>query len=357
MIITPTLDGRDGLSCLARQVVDAIGSGFADVALDVWVLAPAEPGRDGIRIRSANDHRTTLVAWSLAEACQATVPDLVLVLHLHLLPLAGPLAARGVPVVPFLIGVESWRRLRGVRALALRSARVAVAISSHTCSEFRRHNPGFADLQVEVCHPATPALAASVSTATRGQPFALIVGRLAADERYKGHDLLLDVWPVIERAVPGAALVVAGGGDDERRLRARVAAEGLERAVTFTGTVDPGALAELYRACTMFVMPSRGEGFGLVLLEAMSVGRACIAGPGAAEEIVEHGVTGLIVDPDDHHAIAAAIVRLFTDGVVREQFGAAGQLRARERFAVPRFIGDLTAIVAPILARSAASPC
>jgi phosphatidyl-myo-inositol dimannoside synthase len=358
LIITPSLDGRDGLSCLTRQVVDAVRSGFADVVLDVWVLAPAEPYQDGIRISSAKDHRTALVAWSLAEACQATVPDLVVVLHVHLLPLAWPLAARGVPIVPFLIGIESWRYLRGVRAMALRRARVAVAISSHTEREFRRSNPSFTDLHVEICHPAAPVLADGASASVERQPFALIVGRLAADERYKGHDLLLDVWPAVERVVPGATLVVAGGGDDAPRLRARVLAEGLQRAVTFTGILDAHALAALYRTCAMFVLPSRGEGFGLVLLEAMSAGRACIAGPGAAEEIVEDGITGLIVDPDDHQAMVAAIVRLFTDATLRDRFGAAGQVRAREVFGVRRFARDLTAILAPLVrARSAASPC
>ena len=286
------------------------------------------------------------------------MPDLVIVLHLHLLPLVWALAVRGVPIVPFLIGIESWRRLRGVRAMALRRARLAVAISSHTDREFRQSNPGFADLQVEICHPATPLLADGVAIRTEGPPFALIVGRLAAEERYKGHDLLLDVWPAVERLVPGAALVVAGGGDDEGRLRARVAAEGLQRAVTFTGTLNPQALAALYRSCTMFVLPSRGEGFGLVLLEAMSAGRACIAGPGAAEEIVDHGVTGLIVDPNDHDAIVAAITRLFTDTALTERFGAAGEVRAREVFGSGRFVRDLTAILAPLVSTpSAVSPC
>jgi phosphatidyl-myo-inositol dimannoside synthase len=358
LILTPSLDGRDGLSCLARQVVDAVRSSFSDIVLDVWVLAPAAPGGDGIRISSALNQRSTLIGWSLAQACQPTTPDVVLVLHLHLLPLAWPLAARGVPVVPFLIGIESWRQLRGTRAMALRRARVAVAISSHTERAFRQSNPSFAGLQVEVCHPATPMLADAAAQPEAGPPFALIVGRLAADERYKGHDLLLDAWPAVERLVPGAALVVAGGGDDEARLRARVAAEGLQHAVTFTGTLDPQALASLYRNCTMFVLPSRGEGFGLVLLEAMSAGRACIAAPGAAEEIVEHGITGLIVDPDDHDAMVAAIARLFTNAALTQRFGAAGQVRAREVFGVERFVRDLTTILAPLVhPRSAVSPC
>ena len=73
---------------------------------------------------------------------------------------------------------------------------------------------------------------------------------------------------------------------------------------------------------------------------------------------MDHGVTGLVVDPDDRDAIVAAIVRLFTDHIARERFGAAGQVRAREVFGVGRFVRDLSAILAPLLsARTAPLPC
>ena len=73
LIITPSLDGRDGLSCLARQVVDAVRSSFADSVLDVWVLAPAGQAVR-IRISSAMGQRSTLVRWSSRRRAGPTCP-------------------------------------------------------------------------------------------------------------------------------------------------------------------------------------------------------------------------------------------------------------------------------------------
>jgi glycosyltransferase involved in cell wall biosynthesis len=126
--------------------------------------------------------------------------------------------------------------------------------------------------------------------------------------------------------------VVAGGGDDEPRLREKARALGLDRHVRFEGLAGPARLAELYRTAAFFVMPSRGEGFGLVYLEAMRAGLPCIAAPGAAEEIVEHGVSGLIADPREPGALAGAIVRLFADPRARAAMGAAARACVAARF-------------------------
>ena len=102
-------------------------------------------------------------------------------------------------------------------------------------------------------------------------------------ERYKGHDQLLEAMTTL----PDARLVVAGDGDDRRRLEEKAAALGLGDRTFFTGFLSEATLAELYRRCAAFVMPSRGEGFGLVYLEAMRAGKPVLAARGsAAEEIV-----------------------------------------------------------------------
>jgi len=170
-------------------------------------------------------------------------------------------------------------------------------------------------------------------------PFALIVGRMAAEERYKGHDLLVDVWPRVIDEVPAAQLVVVGEGDDVRRLQARAAALGGH--VRFTGRVSSEALAALYRRCAFFAMPSAGEGFGLVFLEAMRAGKACIGGAGAAAEIISDGVTGLVVDPSSPADVLAAVVRLFRESETRERMGRAGAARAASEFTEARFADRL----------------
>jgi len=103
-------------------------------------------------------------------------------------------------------------------------------------------------------------------------------------------------------------------------------------AVRFEGRVTDAALLDLYRDCAFFVMPSRDEGFGLVFLEAMRAGRACIGAPGSAAEIIEDGVTGLIVDPGDPEQVLKALVRLFQDRELSDRMGQAGWRRWARAF-------------------------
>ncbi len=158
---------------------------------------------------------------------------------------------------------------------------------------------------------------------------------MAAEERYKGHDVLLDLWPRVTAEVPGARLVIAGEGNDRARLEAKAAP--LEDGVSFLGRVSDETLAALYRHCAFFVMPSRDEGFGLVFLEAMRAGKACIGGIGAAAEIIEDGVTGLVVDPADPEQVLKAVLRLYREPETRERMGRAGAARVAARFTEGHF--------------------
>jgi glycosyltransferase involved in cell wall biosynthesis len=177
-----------------------------------------------------------------------------------------------------------------------------------------------------VCRPGAPALPAAAPEAVHG-PYALIVGRMNSRERYKGHDTLIDVWPAVRRAVPDARLVIAGEGDDLGRLRAK-AGDGIE----FAGRVEEPRLAALYRDATFFVMPSTEEGFGLVYLEAMRASTPCIAARGAAEEIINDGRDGLIIDAHDRDALVAAMIRLFVDPGTRARLAKAAVERADGEF-------------------------
>ena len=203
---------------------------------------------------------------------------------------------------------------------------------------FKAANPAFGETVVRVVHPGLPLLPSGESEAVNSdRPMALIVGRMAADELYKGHDLLIDIWPRVLVRHPQAELCVVGDGTGRARLEARVASAGLSGAIRFTGQVDDDSLARLYRQCRFFVMPSRDEGFGLVFLEAMRAGKACIGARGAAAEIIEHGATGWVVDPSDADDACRAVTSLFDDADVCRRFGQAGELRFRTMFTAAHF--------------------
>jgi glycosyltransferase involved in cell wall biosynthesis len=158
------------------------------------------------------------------------------------------------------------------------------------------------------------------------RPRFLFVGR---EWERKGGPELLRAWPAVRAARPDAELVVVGPSELPGAL---------PDGVRFAGRIDRAttdgerAFTDAYRQATAFVLPSRFEPFGIVLLEAMAYGLACVAGTGCAmPEIVEDGVTGRVADTADPAALAAALLTL-ADPETARRMGAAGRRRLEERF-------------------------
>ena len=331
IVLTPMMGGADGISEMTRQWVRVLESrvGREVGALEVWSLdddskpAVAAPKT---AFQTARGGRLRYASMAMRHGLASASDTLVVVMHVHLLPVALPLVWRGARLLPVLMGIEAWTPLRRLERAALERAWKVVAISSHTIRRFCAANPSFASIPIAVCQPGTPAMA-SPAAERIGGAYALIVGRMNSRERYKGHDMLIEVWPLVREAVPHARLVVAGDGDDAPRLRAK-AGEGIE----FVGRVDEARLAALYRDATLFVMPSTEEGFGLVYLEAMRASTPCIAARGAAEEIMTNGRDGAIVDAGDRDALVGAMVRLFVDPHLRARMAAAALQRVNGEF-------------------------
>ena len=155
------------------------------------------------------------------------------------------------------------------------------------------------------------------------EPRLVAVGRLIP---IKGFDLLLQAFAAARAEVPALTLELAGAGAEEEPLRA-AAPDG----VTFLGRVDP--VTPVYERNAIVVVPSRGEGFGMVALEAAERGRAAIvAGVGGLPEIVEDGTTGVVVPPQDVDALTRAIVELARDPARVRALGAAARQRAVASF-------------------------
>jgi phosphatidyl-myo-inositol dimannoside synthase len=174
----------------------------------------------------------------------------------------------------------------------------------------------------------------------------LIVGRMNRAERYKGHDELLESWPLILQEVPAAQLVIAGRGDDVQRLRSKAGELGVANNVLFTGFVSDATLDAVRKRVTLFALPSRGEGFGLVYLEAMRAGLPCIGGTeDAARDVIVHGETGLLANPRNRIELARSIVRLLQSRDLSAAYGAAGKRRFEEVFTFPRYCERLRTVL------------
>ena len=338
-VLAPQVGGQDGISELARQVIDALAHDAGTYRVAVHSLGDAErpPTVSAVDFSASGGSRVRFAAAVIAAAREASAGDLVLPLHAHLLPLALPFVFRGATLASMIIGIDAWRRLSWLQRLAMRRARRTVAISRHSAERFAAANPEFASRDIRVCHPAVPSLPSAGAWQRVAPGFGLMVGRMSAKERYKGHDAVLEAWPDVVAAWPRARLVIAGDGDDRSRLEQKAADLGLSAVVTFPGRVGGDVLAALYRDAALFVMPSRDEGFGLVYLEAMSAGLPCIGCPGAAAEILAHNRTGVLVPYGDVPAVRDACVRLFADDQARVRLGAAAAADVATRFLPEHF--------------------
>src|SRR5450759_4251205 len=160
-----------------------------------------------------------------------------------------------------------------------------------------------------------------------------IVGVVARLEAEKGHRTLLEAWPLVLAAVPSAWLLIIGEGSERDSLEAQVASLGIEDRVVFTGRREdvPAATAALDVA----VLPSYREAQGLSILEAMALSRPVVASRvGGIPEVIEAGVSGLLVSPRDPEALAGAIIRLLKDHPYADMIGRAGHDVVHERFCI-----------------------
>ena len=223
IVIGPQFGGGDGLSELGRQVVAALAADAADAVLVYSLQDRGHPEilrRLPVRFCSSNGNRLHFVAAILGQTIRVSPGDLIVVLHSHFLPLSLPLVARGAALAAVLVGIESWRPLTMLQRAALSKAAHVVAISHHTVERFKAANPAVVRVGLNVCHPSAPAPRdAGPSLVAPG--FALIVGRMSREERYKGHDALLEAWPRVRASCSDARLVIVGDGDDRAACRQR----------------------------------------------------------------------------------------------------------------------------------------
>ena len=359
MLVSAGLRLDGGGSALLGRLCATAAAGFCrerGLGFRVLHLGEDDPaGTEGIgraAVRSFGGDQKALAFAVLASQMRRPRPAL---LFDHLGPArAQTLLPRGLrsPYLLFLLGIEVWGDLTWDRRRALEGAAVRVAISEHTRRRARERHPWLPAVDVLPLALEERAPTGMVDAALLerlGTGFLLIVGRMSASERYKGHDELLEAMPRVLAHHPEARLVIAGGGDDRARLEARSAALGLVGRALFTGYVSEATLAELYRRSAAFVMPSRNEGFGLVYLEAMRTGRPCVALRGtAAAEVVLDGETGVLVDaePED---LAAALLRLLDAPDLGARLGEAGRDRWRRELSLPAFRQRLNAHLERIL--------
>lgn len=169
-------------------------------------------------------------------------------------------------------------------------------------------------------------------------PYFMIVARMPKSGRNKGHELLIESMSILKNRGEKVSLVVVGDGNDKDRLVNLCMEKELHEEIIFTGFVSDDCLTALYDNCIALAMPSTGEGFGLVYIEAMARKKACIGCYGnGAEEIIVDNETGFLVRPDDAFMLADKMLRLLKVKHLASQFGECGYRRFKNHYTYDSF--------------------
>lgn len=193
-------------------------------------------------------------------------------------------------------------------------------------------------LRDSVIENAVDASGPDPSPVSLDPPHLVCLGRLVAE---KGFDLAIEAVRMLRETHPDVRLTVAGDGDRREALEDAVRHGGLSDDVHFIGWVSPDEVPELLATATVVLVPSRTEAFGLVAAEAAMAGRPVVASDvGGLAGVVEHGRTGILVEPDDAGRLAWAVRRMLEDPEATRRMGREARSAALDRFSWQVHVDD-----------------
>lgn len=241
-------------------------------------------------------------------------PRVILVWHLGMLKLVPFLRAPDARVIVFLHGIEAWRAQDGMTKHAFGQVDLFLSNTLFTYHRFLEFQPQLEKIPHSVTAlgigEADPVIALPLSP-----PALLMLSRLDRGENYKGHQELIGVWDRVRSKLPGAELWIAGDGNLRVDLERLAKGQQSAASIRFLGRVTEDQKQKLLHDCRALAMPSRGEGFGLVYLEAMRAGRpSLVSEADAGRQVVNPPELGLAVNPADADGLVVAVARLLDSG-------------------------------------------
>ena len=322
-LVSDGYGARGGIARYNQDLVEALADGTTEILIvprhgdaSGVVLPPRVRQKPSISSRVSYSLAALVAAWRFRPI------DTVFCGHVYMASLALLFARLfGARYWVQAHGTDVWKDRRGLALRVIGDADLVTTVSRETRRILLREVDlppervrVLPDTVQDVFAPGPASVALRDRLKLGAGPILLTVGRLASNERYKGHEPVFSVLAGLRRKFPDLVYVVAGDGDDRPRLEA-VATELAPGAVRFLGFVPDADLPDLYRLADLYVMPSTEEGFGIVYLEAAACGLRVVGGKGGgtADAIPDERV-GVIVDPADRAALTVAIEQQLARG-------------------------------------------
>ncbi len=297
---------------------------------------------EGIRVHRISSHQALMaqdlkaiaaIRYRVSALKQSFAPDLV---HVHC---TDPgtyfhLNSRILPFPPTLLTIHDELKDERIQDYALLGQLIRHADAVTTVSEFMlqllKKNASYAADRMSLVYNGLPE-SDQRNSHRFSVPRLLCLGRLS---REKGFDVALDAFAEIAIKHPDVKLIIAGDGPDREGLMSKGLRLGLSNRVMFPGWIPPEEVSDLIGSATITLMPSRfNEPFGLVALQAAQQGCPVIAARvGGLPEVIEEGISGLLVEPDNSGALADNVLRLLNDPALAIRMGDKGRERANRLF-------------------------
>ncbi|NEO43489.1 MAG: glycosyltransferase family 4 protein [Moorea sp. SIO4A3] len=265
--------------------------------------------------------RTPAFATKIAGHGLWRQPNLIISTHLNFTVASYWLRRLlGIPYWVVAHGVEAWNIERPALKTALQHADLILPVSGYTRDRLLAEQnldpkkvsilPNTFDTNRFKPTPKPHYLLKQYGLKPE-QPVILTVARLAEDEQYKGYDQVLRAIPQIRQNIPDIHYIIVGKGDDRPRIEQLITQLNLQDCVTLAGFIPDEEICDHYNLCDVFAMPSKGEGFGIVYLEALACGKPTLGGnqDGAIDALC-HGQLGALVDPDNVTEIAHTLIQI-----------------------------------------------
>jgi glycosyltransferase involved in cell wall biosynthesis len=360
-----------GIQTFSRFLVRGLRDIFPDAHISVFSKndtsypAASDPANRFVPLGwRAAGLRTLAFAKELFLSAAKERPNFIITTHVNFSPVARLL--QNLYRIPFAAvghGVEVWTIDDQFVRSALRRADLLLAVSEFTRQRMASAlelDPNRIAILPDTFDPEEfypgdrPHYLLKRYAIREDQPVILTISRLASAERYKGYDQILRALPFLRQRFPDVRYVLGGRGGDLARIMRLIEELGLAENVTLAGYVADHELRSHYNLCDVFAMPSKGEGFGIVFLEALACGKPVIAGnKDGSTEPVMNGQLGVPVDPDNVDDIANNLVAVLTRRYANRRLFDGDTLRRRvtEVFGYDRFRDRLEAVLKPIVNR------
>jgi glycosyltransferase involved in cell wall biosynthesis len=221
------------------------------------------------------------------------------------------------PYVSITHGIEAWKMKR-LGLVGLKNSISILSVSNYTRNKILSQLPDYPRDRILILpntfnsdkfRPADKSQSLMKKlNITREDKVILTIARLSKTEGYKGYDKVIVAIKDILKDIPNLKYIIGGHGDDITRIKQLIKDNVLEDKVILAGFIPEEELCDYYNLCDVFVMPSKGEGFGIVFLEALACGKPVIAGnrDGSVDAVL-NGEVGILVNPDNSQELVEMI--------------------------------------------------